>query len=98
MSAPGKPDRAAWIQGPPAHCNPPPERIQEPWKLILLGAPGVGKGTQADLLHQRLNPCHLSAGDVFRSAASRAECDQSPAMKAALEYMRRGDLVPNSIV
>jgi adenylate kinase len=98
MAAPGKPDRAAWIQGPSARCSSLPERAQEPWRLVLLGAPGVGKGTQADLLHQRLNACHLSTGDVFRSAASRTECDQSPAMKAALEYMRRGDLVPDSIV
>jgi adenylate kinase len=98
MNSPGKPDRAAWIQGPSANCNPRPERAQNPWRLILLGAPGVGKGTQADLLHQRLNACHLSTGDVFRSAGSRAECDQSPAMKAALQYMRRGDLVPDSIV
>ncbi len=98
MSAPGKPDRAAWIQGPSARCSPAPEHVQEPWRLILLGAPGVGKGTQADLLHQRLKACHLSTGDVFRSAASRAECEQSPAMKASLQYMRRGDLVPDSIV
>jgi adenylate kinase len=94
----GKPDRAAWIQGPTANCNPRPVRAQEPWRLILLGAPGVGKGTQADLLHKRLHACHLSTGDVFRSAASRAECDQSPAMKAALQFMRRGELVPDSIV
>jgi adenylate kinase len=98
MTSPGKPDRAAWIQGPSANCNPRPERAQEPWRLILLGAPGVGKGTQADLLHQRLHACHLSTGDVLRSATSRAECDQSPAMKAALQFMRRGDLVPDSIV
>jgi adenylate kinase len=98
MSSPGKPDRVAWIQGPSANCNPRPERAQDPWRLILLGAPGVGKGTQADLLHQRLHACHLSTGDVFRSASSRAECDQSPAMKASLQYMRRGDLVPDSIV
>jgi adenylate kinase len=98
MSAPGKPDRAEWIQGASARCSPLPARAEKPWRLILLGAPGVGKGTQADLLHQRLNACHLSTGDVFRSADSRAECDQSPAMKAALQYMRRGELVPDSIV
>jgi len=57
----------------------------------------VGKGTQAHLLHERLGACHLSTGDVFR-AASRTNCIQSPAMTAALEYMRRGDLVPDSTV
>jgi len=64
MTSTGKPDRAAWIQGPSANCDPRPERVQAPWRLILLGAPGVGKGTQADLLHQRLNACHLSTGDL----------------------------------
>jgi adenylate kinase len=72
--------------------------MQEPWRLILLGAQGAGKGTQADLLHLRLNACHLSTGDVFRAAGSRPECDQSPAMKAALQFMPRGDLVPDANV
>jgi len=58
----------------------------------------VGKGTQASLLHQRLGACHLSTGDVFRAAGSRSECGQTPAMRAALEYMRRGELVPDSTV
>ncbi len=57
----------------------------------------MGKGTQAHLLHERLGACHLSTGDVFR-AASHTNCIQSPAMTAALEYMRRGDLVPDSTV
>ena len=69
-----------------------------PWRLVLLGAPGVGKGTQADLLRQRLGACHLSTGDVFRAAGSRCDCEQTPAMKAAMEYMRRGELVPDSTV
>lgn len=93
-----KNDRAAWIQGPSAHCEPAPESTANPWRLILLGAPGVGKGTQADLLHQRLRACHLSTGDVFRAASKQNECDLSPAMKAALDYMRRGELVPDSTV
>lgn len=69
-----------------------------PWGLILLGAPGVGKGTQAEMLNRRLRACHLSTGDVFRAAAGRPDCDQSPAMKEALGYMRRGELVPDSTV
>ena len=75
-----------------------PEMSANPWRLILLGAPGVGKGTQADLLRQRLRACHLSTGDVFRAASKQNGCDLSPAMKAALEYMRRGDLVPDATV
>ncbi|HUI50738.1 MAG TPA: nucleoside monophosphate kinase [Terriglobales bacterium] len=93
-----EPDRASWIQGPSAQCNPQPGKVANPWRLVLLGPPGVGKGTQAELLHHRLHACHLSTGDVFRAAGSKNECDLSPAMKAALEYMRRGDLVPDSIV
>jgi len=66
--------------------------------LVLLGAPGVGKGTQADLLRRRLRACHLSTGDVFRAAGSRSECEQSQAMKEALDYIRRGALVPDATV
>jgi adenylate kinase len=93
-----KNDRASWLQGPSAQCSPQPAEMQTPWRLILLGAPGVGKGTQAELLHHRLGACHLSTGDVFRAAAGRNACEQSPAMKLALEFMRRGELVPDSTV
>jgi adenylate kinase len=98
MAAELKSDRAAWLQGPSARCEPYPEPSAHPWRLVLLGAPGVGKGTQADLLNKRLRACHLSTGDIFRAAKGRSECDLSPAMRAALEYMRRGDLVPDSTV
>ena len=40
-------------------------------RLILLGGPGAGKGTQAELLHERLGCCQLSTGDVFRAALRR---------------------------
>lgn len=92
------PDRAHWLHGPAAHCTPDPLPASPTWRLILLGAPGVGKGTQAQLLHQRLGACHLSTGDVFRAAASRNDCTPSPAMAAALDFMRRGALVPDSTV
>lgn len=58
----------------------------------------MGKGTQADLLNRSLLACHLSTGDVFRAAACRPEAEQTPAMKDALEHMRRGDLVPDTTV
>ena len=96
MTTQSKHDRAAWLQGPAANC-PPPAKHEHPWRLILLGAPGVGKGTQAELLTQHLGACHLSTGDVFRAAKTNG-CELSPAMKAALDYMKRGDLVPDATV
>ncbi len=93
-----QPNRAHWLQGPGAQCTPQPHRPETPWRLVLLGAPGVGKGTQAQLLHERLGACHLSTGDVFRAAGSRKDCVPSRAMAAALEYMRRGALVPDATV
>ena len=99
MTAPDdKPTRAAWLQGPSARCETTPHGAHLPWRIILLGAPGVGKGTQADLLNQRLLACHLSTGDVFRAETRRGDADLSPAMREALVYMRRGDLVPDATV
>ena len=89
-------NRARWIEGASAECGPV-RSIANPYRLVLLGAPGVGKGTQAELLHNRLRACHLSTGDVFR-AASKSQCELSPAMKTATDYMRRGDLVPDATV
>src|ERR1700760_2778606 len=96
MAAAGN-DRAAWLQGPLAHCEAVPVYSTTPFRLVLLGAPGVGKGTQADLLHQKLHACHLSTGDVFR-AASKSTCELSPAMQVATEFMRQGALVPDTTV
>jgi adenylate kinase len=98
MNPPVKNDRLAWLQGPSTECSAIPAERKNPWRLILLGAPGVGKGTQAELLTDRLGACHLSTGDVFRAAGKRPTCDQTPAMQAAIEYMRRGELVPDSTV
>ena len=91
-------DRVAWLQGPSVRCEEVQQSPQSPWRLVLLGAPGVGKGTQADLLHQKLGACHLSTGDVFRAAGRRSESELSPAMKKAIGYMRSGALVPDSTV
>ena len=92
------PDRPAWMEGPPARCEALPKLQHSAKRVVLLGAPGVGKGTQAALLHDRLGACHLSTGDVFRSAGSRPESAQTPAIREALAYIRRGELVPDATV
>jgi adenylate kinase len=93
-----KPDRAAWIKGGEAQCNVPARCQTSPQRFVLLGAPGVGKGTQAELLCERLGTCHLSTGDVFRAARCLTPDERSPALDAALDYMHRGELVPDTTV
>jgi adenylate kinase len=94
-----KNDRAAWIKGGEASCsNLPRTTPDRVWRLVLLGSPGVGKGTQAKLLHEQLGACHLSTGDIFRAAKILSERDRSPALNDALEYMRLGKLVPDETV
>jgi adenylate kinase len=94
-----KADRAAWLKGGNAVCSDPPARPNgRIWRLVLLGAPGVGKGTQAELLSERLGACQLSTGDIFRAAKCLGEGERSPALEAALHYMVRGDLVPDDTV
>jgi len=93
------PDRAAWLKGGNHKCQMPPRQPGDKvWRIVLLGAPGVGKGTQADMLCERLGTCHLSTGDVFRFAKSCHGADLSPVMAGALECMKRGDLVPDGTV
>jgi adenylate kinase len=91
-------DRTAWLQGGPARCKTPAVAQARPRRLVLLGAPGVGKGTQAELLCANLGTCHLSTGDIFRAAKSSDPCERTPALTAALDYMRRGELVPDATV
>src|SRR5215510_4822184 len=79
MDSQAKNDRAAWLHGPSIACSVPPQGHSS-WRLILLGAPGVGKGTQASLLSHRLGACHLSTGDVFRAAGNCTDCAQTPVM------------------
>jgi len=91
-------DRKAWLQGSAATCNSPAESLERPLRLILLGAPGVGKGTQAEMLSAKVGACHLSTGDIFRAAKTLNRCERTPALNAALQYTRRGDLVPDETV
>ncbi len=94
---PDLPDRAAWLQGGEAHCDFAPNVQLYPRRLGLLGAPGVGKGTQARLLSSRLGVCHLATGELFRAAKKNSECDRTPTMIMALEHLRAGALVPDEI-
>jgi adenylate kinase len=63
-------------------------------RIVLLGPPGAGKGTQAKLMHERIGLSHISTGDLLRAAvAERNELGQ-----AAQAYMERGELVPDALV
>jgi len=63
-------------------------------RLLLFGAPGVGKGTQAKLLSVKFNIPHISTGDILRQAVK----DQTDLGRKAQEIMSRGDLVPDNIM
>ena len=93
-----KNDQVAWLKGGEARCTMMPSPTGNPWRLVLLGAPGVGKGTQAELLSHNLGACHLSTGDVFRAAKCIGEGERSPALEIGLAQMRRGALVSDETV
>jgi adenylate kinase len=61
--------------------------------IVLIGAPGAGKGTQAPTLAQHLGVPHIASGDLFRAAVR----DGSPVGIQARRYMERGQLVPDDI-
>jgi adenylate kinase len=61
--------------------------------VVLLGAPGAGKGTQAQILSARLGLAHVATGDLFRAAVR----DGTPLGRTAKGYMDRGELVPDSV-
>lgn len=67
---------------------------EKPLFIILFGAPGSGKGTQADLLSSHYRFVHISTGDMFRENMK----NNTPVGKKAKEYMEKGELVPDSIV
>ncbi|MBI2511502.1 MAG: nucleoside monophosphate kinase [Opitutae bacterium] len=91
-------DRSAWLHGPEHRCQQPPPHVTQPRRIVLLGAPGVGKGTQAALLSAALGACHLSTGDIFRLARATSPRDLTPAMHVAIERMGRGELVSDETV
>jgi len=62
--------------------------------IVMLGPPGAGKGTQADILSQEMRVPHVSSGDLFRRALE----ERTEIGLLAKGYMDRGDLVPDEIV
>ncbi|NPV07214.1 MAG: adenylate kinase [Anaerolineae bacterium] len=61
--------------------------------IVLLGAPGAGKGTQAERLQEELGLPHIATGDLFRAALRQ----QTPLGKLAQSYMDKGQLVPDDV-
>jgi len=64
-----------------------------PTFIVLLGPPGVGKGTQAKLLAEHFSLVHISSGDLFRENLK----GQTELGKLAQTYMGRGELVPDDV-
>lgn len=62
--------------------------------IVLLGAPGAGKGTQAAKLVEKFGYAHISTGDMLRAAVK----NQTPLGLEAKKYMDAGDLVPDEVV
>ena len=63
-------------------------------RLSLLGPPGSGKGTQGDVLRDRLGIPHISSGDLLRDAVARG----TELGKSAKAFMDKGELVPDELV
>jgi adenylate kinase len=63
-------------------------------RLLLLGAPGSGKGTQAKQVSQEFGLPHISTGDILREAAKKG----TPLGTEAKKYMDKGELVPDRLM
>ncbi len=63
-------------------------------KIIMLGAPGAGKGTQAKMIAEKYSISHISTGDIFRANIKEG----TELGKKAKTYMDKGELVPDELV
>ncbi|HSO27910.1 MAG TPA: nucleoside monophosphate kinase, partial [Anaerolineales bacterium] len=64
-----------------------------PTYIVLLGPPGAGKGTQAQIISQKLGLPHISSGDIFRENLKQ----KTELGEQARAYMNRGELVPDDL-
>ncbi|MSW43086.1 MAG: AAA family ATPase, partial [Actinobacteria bacterium] len=62
-------------------------------RMVLMGPPGAGKGTQAALVAERLGVPHISTGEIFRANVS----DRTPLGIEAQQFMDAGEFVPDSV-
>ncbi|MEG1584330.1 MAG: nucleoside monophosphate kinase, partial [Anaerovorax sp.] len=62
-------------------------------RIVLLGPPGAGKGTQATKIAEKYNIPHISTGDIFRKNVK----EETPLGRKAKEYMNKGQLVPDDL-
>jgi adenylate kinase len=63
-------------------------------RVVLLGPPGAGKGTQAKLLQERFGGCQISTGDILRKAVA----EQTALGKQAAQFINQGVLVPDGLI
>jgi len=63
-------------------------------RVVLLGPPGAGKGTQGKLLRDRFEACQISTGDILRKAVA----DKTQLGTEAESYLSRGELVPDDVI
>ena len=62
--------------------------------LLIVGAPGAGKGTMSELLIKNYGITHISTGDILRQAIK----DQTPVGKLAADFINKGELVPDNVI
>ncbi|MBO7676008.1 MAG: nucleoside monophosphate kinase, partial [Erysipelotrichaceae bacterium] len=62
--------------------------------LLIIGAPGAGKGTMSDILIKNFDLVHISTGDMLREAVR----NETPVGKIAQGYMNAGALVPDEVI
>ena len=70
------------------------QRVSKPMRLLLIGAPGAGKGTQAERLAERFGIAHISSGDLLRQHVK----DRTSLGRTIKSYLDHGDLVPDGVV
>jgi len=98
MSESSQNKQSSWLSGIASDSPAAPSKTGRAWRLVLLGAPGIGKGTQAELLTEKLGATQLSTGELFRAAKKQPVEQLSPAMSEAVRVMSSGGLVSDETV